>query len=82
MLFNANTIVEQGVTVPSIQNISLESLKHDLIGQNRMFMVLKKSQAELCAERLGDELRYMGTANVVRDMDFMSEILDGRGAKM
>ncbi|KAF9020091.1 alpha/beta-hydrolase [Hymenopellis radicata] len=82
MLFNANTIVEQGMTVPSIRNVSSESLKHDLVEQNRMFIVLKKSQAKLCAERLGDELRYMGTANVVRDMDFMSEVFDGQGAKI
>nr|GAT50972.1 predicted protein [Mycena chlorophos] len=30
---------------------------------------------------MGDELEYMGTATVVRDMDVMAEALDGKGAK-
>lgn len=31
---------------------------------------------------MGEELKYMGTANVVRDMDFMAQIFDGENAKV
>jgi hypothetical protein len=31
---------------------------------------------------MGDELRYMGTATVVRDMDFMAKLFDGEDGKM
>jgi len=36
----------------------------------------------LCAEHMGDELKYMGTATVVRDMDYMSKLLEGDDALM
>jgi hypothetical protein len=31
---------------------------------------------------MGDDLRYMGTATVARDLDFMTEVFDGKDAKM
>lgn len=81
-LFNANTVIEQGITVSSVKNISSSTLRDELVVQFRQFLALKESQAEVCGQAMGDELKYMGTANVVRDMDFMSEIFDGEGAKM
>jgi hypothetical protein len=29
-----------------------------------------------------EDLRYMGTATVVRDLDYMTRLLDGEDAKM
>ncbi|KAK0207119.1 hypothetical protein DFS33DRAFT_1382196 [Desarmillaria ectypa] len=81
-LFVSNTVIEQGITVPSISNLSSPLLRDQLIEQHKQFLALKKSQAESCGKHIGDELRYMGTATVVRDMDFMSEVFDGEGAKI
>ncbi|KAJ6550847.1 hypothetical protein DFH09DRAFT_988697 [Mycena vulgaris] len=80
--FVANTVLEQGFTVASSSNLSDPALEAQLVEQSRQFLALKKSQAELCAKNMGDELRYMGTATVVRDMDFMSKIFDGEDAKI
>ncbi|KAJ7753636.1 hypothetical protein DFH07DRAFT_774037 [Mycena maculata] len=43
---------------------------------------VEEDQAELCAKNMGDELRYMGTATVVRDTDFMAKIFDGEEGKI
>ncbi|KAJ7477355.1 hypothetical protein FB451DRAFT_1242275 [Mycena latifolia] len=80
--FVANTVLQQGFTVNSSSNLSDPALEAQLVEQSREFLALKKSQAKLCAKNMGDELRYMGTANVVRDMDFMSKIFDGEDAKI
>lgn len=81
-LFIANTVIEQAITVSSIANLSSEALREQLIDQYRQFLALKKSQADLCKKNMGDELKYMGTATVVRDIDFMSKIFDGESAPM
>ncbi|KAJ7923407.1 hypothetical protein B0H13DRAFT_2316597 [Mycena leptocephala] len=81
-LFVANTVLQQGFTVSSSSNLSDPAIEAQLVEQSREFLALKKSQAELCAKKMGDELRYMGTATVVRDMDFMAKIFDGKDAKI
>lgn len=43
---------------------------------------LLKVQFDVCKETMGDQLRYMGTATVVRDLDFMTRILYGEDALM
>ncbi|KAJ7250723.1 hypothetical protein C8J57DRAFT_1667415 [Mycena rebaudengoi] len=80
--FTANTVLEQGFTVTSSSNLSNPAIEAQLVEQSRQFLALKKSQAELCAKNMGDELRYMGTATVVRDMDFMAKLFDGEDAKI
>ncbi|KAJ7723249.1 hypothetical protein B0H16DRAFT_1385505 [Mycena metata] len=80
--FDANTVLQQGFTVASSRNLSNPTIEAQLVEQAREFMALKKSQAELCAKNMGDELKYMGTATVVRDMDFITKILDGEDAKI
>ncbi|KAJ7472158.1 hypothetical protein FB451DRAFT_1036968 [Mycena latifolia] len=80
--FVANTVLQQGFTVASSSNLSNPALEAQLVEQAREFLALKKSQAELCAKNMGDELRYMGTATVVRDMDFISKIFDGEDGKI
>jgi hypothetical protein len=44
---------------------------------------MKEAQAELCHENMDvEDLKYMGTATVVRDMDFMTQVLDGKDARV
>lgn len=71
-----------GNTVASVRNVSSESWRETLVNQQREFLTLKETQAMLCAEHMGDELKYMGTATVVRDMDYMSKLLEGDDALM
>ncbi|KAJ7458948.1 hypothetical protein FB451DRAFT_1563798 [Mycena latifolia] len=80
--FTANTVLQQGFTVRSSSNLSDPVLGEQLVEQSRQFLALKKGQAELCAHSMGDELRYMGTATVVRDIDFMARIFDGEDGKI
>ncbi|KAJ7248857.1 Alpha/Beta hydrolase protein [Mycena haematopus] len=78
----ANTVLQQGFTIASSTNLSDPAIEAHLVEQSRQFLVLKKTQAALCAKNMGDELRYMGTATVVRDMDFMSKLFDGEDGKI
>ncbi|KAF8146414.1 hypothetical protein K438DRAFT_1869647 [Mycena galopus ATCC 62051] len=80
--FVANTVLQQGFTVASSSNLSDPAIEAQLVQQSREFLALKKSQAELCAKNMGEELRYMGTATVVRDMDFMAKLFDGEDSKI
>ncbi|KAF7317226.1 hypothetical protein HMN09_00457700 [Mycena chlorophos] len=110
-IFSANTVLEKGFTVSS-SNISdpdtRAAVEAELVAQAREFSTLKQAQAQVCAESMGDELKYMGTANVAcvvtsclfgtdcddagnpttntsalyRDMDFMAQAFDGKGAKI
>ncbi|KAJ6552931.1 TAP-like protein-domain-containing protein [Mycena capillaripes] len=81
-LFKANTVLEQGFTVPSIANLSDPALEAALGTQSREFIALKKAQGQICGKNMGDDLRYMGSATVVRDMAFMADVFDGEGAKI
>ncbi|KAF7345712.1 hypothetical protein MVEN_01591200 [Mycena venus] len=80
--FKANTVLEQSFTVPSIANLSDPAVEEALVAQSREFIALKQAQAQICAKTMGDELRYMGSATVVRDMAFMADVFDGEGAKI
>jgi len=79
-IFQANTVIEQGFIVTS--NYSDLTMRDNLIEQHRQFLALYETQAKLCAENMGEELKYMGTANVVRDIDFMATAFDGDYANM
>ncbi|CAA7270028.1 unnamed protein product [Cyclocybe aegerita] len=81
-LYVTNTVIEQGINVPPLANISSPFFRESLVEQYRQYLALQKGQIELCAKTMGDELRYMGTANVVRDMDFMATAFDGEDAKI
>ncbi|KAJ3995923.1 hypothetical protein F5050DRAFT_1823248 [Lentinula boryana] len=80
--FFANTVIEQGITVSSISDLSSPLLYDELVEQHRQFLAVKEAHAELCGKVMGDELRYMGTATVVRDIDFMSKIIEGENKKI
>ncbi|KAJ3872945.1 hypothetical protein F5051DRAFT_420415 [Lentinula edodes] len=78
----ANTVVEQGITVSSISDLSSPLLYDQLVEQHRQFLAVKEAHAHLCGEMMGNELKYMGTATVVRDIDFMSRVIDGEDEKI
>lgn len=59
----------------------MSAVFNELVPQYQQLLELKKAQAELC-QNIGDELSYMGTTTVVRDMDFITKVLDGDDAKM
>lgn len=75
-----NTIIEQGASVKS--DLNDPSLRNSLIEQQRQFLALYETQAQLCAANMGEELKYMGTATVVKDIDFMTTVFDGEDAMM
>jgi hypothetical protein len=81
-LFNANTVLEQGFTIKSSSNLTDPAVEVGLVEQSRQFIALKRAQAEICAKTMGDELRYMGSSTVVRDMAFMASVFDGEDSKM
>jgi hypothetical protein len=82
-MFWANTPFEQGYTIPNVSHPSSPENAAALIGQVRMVQALQRAAAESCKEHMDvEDLRYMGTATVVRDMDFMTKLLDGEDAKM
>lgn len=80
--FFANTVIEQGITVSSIANLSDPHIYEELIPQYQQFLALKKGQAELCRQNMGEELSFMSTTTVVRDMDYISKVLETADTKM
>jgi pimeloyl-ACP methyl ester carboxylesterase len=80
VLLETNTVLEKSFTAHS--NLSAPSTYEHLVAQEREFLAVKKAEAEMCARNMGPELAYMGTANVVRDMDFMTKVLEGEDALM
>ncbi|KAJ7441631.1 hypothetical protein B0H11DRAFT_2095796 [Mycena galericulata] len=73
-VFVANTVLQQGFTLASSTNLSDPAIEAQLVQQSR-----ERTSAQ---KNMGDELRYMGTATVVRDMDFIAKIFDGEDAKI
>ncbi|KAF7309279.1 hypothetical protein MIND_00298200 [Mycena indigotica] len=85
-LFKANTVLEQSFTLPfSSKDGSADptaEIEVALERQMREFVALKKAEAAMCAENVGEDLKYMGTTTVVRDLAFMADVLDGEGSKI
>jgi hypothetical protein len=74
---------ERAYDVPNIANASDPANLPALVVQQRQFLAIKEAQTRACQDNMDvDELWYMGTASVVRDMDFMTKVLDGADAKM
>jgi hypothetical protein len=83
MLLLENTVLHQGWTVQNTVNVTDPLNKYALTVQARQFLAIKEAQAQLCHENMDvKDLAYMGTASVVRDIDFMTRVLDGEEAKM
>ena len=78
--YKRNTVLERSFDFSS--NSSLEEMRHDILVQQREMDALLKTIFEVCDQTMGDRLKYMGTATVVRDIDFMAKALDGEDALM
>ncbi|QRV95060.1 Abhydrolase domain-containing protein [Ceratobasidium sp. AG-Ba] len=93
--FYRNTVFELGYTQPPNTTISAKHNSDalfarqrafdDIVSQQRQALALFETQAKLCAKNMpngGSDLKYMGTPSVVRDIAFMTDVLDGPGAKI
>ena len=74
-LFKKGTILQDGTELPP-DPWSRQGREH-LADQARIQTALNKAKFERCAKQMGEELRHMSTSTVVRDIDFMSTVLDG-----
>ncbi|TFK81819.1 alpha/beta-hydrolase [Polyporus arcularius HHB13444] len=76
--FIANTVIDRGYDVGP--NLADPSNRYHLIQTQRDADALYKTQFAICGQTMGDQLRYMGTSTVTRDVDFMTTLLDGKDA--
>ncbi|CAE6467002.1 unnamed protein product [Rhizoctonia solani] len=92
--FYRNTVFELGYAQPpntTASSYAADALVaqqrafDDIVAQQRQALVLFETQAKLCTKNMpngGAALNYMGTASVVRDIAFMTDVFDGKGAKI
>lgn len=81
-LFKAGSVLEKGFDISrSPDPFSTEGTSH-LLEQHRELLAMQLTEFTKCSEVMGDELRYMGTTTVVRDIEEMSRVLEGAEAKI
>ncbi|KAH8102145.1 hypothetical protein BXZ70DRAFT_55785 [Cristinia sonorae] len=76
--FAYNTVLDRGYEFPL--NVSQEELRQVLLPQQRRLYALLKTEMEVCARVMGEELPYVGTTTVARDVAAIAERLDGKNA--
>jgi len=79
-----NTVISSSESDPNMQ-FARQRAFDDIVSQQRQALALFETQAKLCAKNMpngGSDLNYMGTASVVRDIAFMTDVLDGHDAKI
>lgn len=76
--FKRNTVLERSYDFAS--NQSHAEIRELLITQEREADALLKAQFSRCSKKMGDDLKYMGTTTVVRDMDLITRTLEGEEA--
>lgn len=74
------SILERGFDIPK-DPFSAEGRQH-LLDQHRQLLAMQETEFEKCSETMGEDLRYMGTSTVVRDIEEMSRVLHGKNAKI
>lgn len=79
-LFRHNTVLDRGFELPL--NVSDDFARESLIYQHREAEALFKTQFDVCYQTMGDQLKYMGTTTIVRDIDFITRTLEGEDALM
>ncbi|KAF8310962.1 hypothetical protein DL93DRAFT_2116508 [Clavulina sp. PMI_390] len=76
-LFLANTVMETGVSLHS--NMTANEVLESLTADFRNLLMMQEVRGKMCAEHMdADDLRYMGTTSVVRDIQFITEVLEGK----
>lgn len=78
--FKRNTILSRSYDLAS--NMSMSEARKSLITQHKEAEAFYRTQFQVCKEAMGDQLKYMGTSTVVRDMDFITKRLEGDDALM
>lgn len=64
------------------RNLS-DSAELELIrAQLRVTFAEDQLLASLCEERTGDDLKHMGTATVVRDLEYLATVIEGKDEPM
>lgn len=53
-----------------------------MLAEEREVEALMRTAFAQCVKTMGNELRYMGTSTVVRDIDFITKTLEGEDALM
>ncbi|KAI0372414.1 hypothetical protein BV20DRAFT_1050746 [Pilatotrama ljubarskyi] len=76
--FIANTVLERGYDVGP--NLTDPLNRNHLVQLQRDADSLWQTQFEICAQTMGERLKYMGTSTVARDIDFITTLLDGEDA--
>ena len=75
-----NTVLDRSYDVSP--NVTDALNRNHLVELQRDANALYKTQFAICKQTMGDLLKYMGTSTVVRDIDFMTTLLDGENALM
>ncbi|KAM0787663.1 hypothetical protein ACM66B_003726 [Microbotryomycetes sp. NB124-2] len=78
--FKAGTVLERGFEVPP--DPTSEEGRQVLLRQHQQLMALQQAEFAKCGEAMGDELKYMGTPTVVRDIEYMNTVLEGKHARI
>ena len=78
--FLANTVLQRSYDVSP--NVTDEANRNHLIELQRDANTLYKTQFAICAQTMGDLLKYAGTSTVVRDIDLLTTLIDGKDALM
>lgn len=78
-----NTVFEQGYTLPNMNDIDDPANFPALVELERQHITVFRAISEACKSNMKtDDLRFMGTTSVARDVDFMARVLDGEDGKI
>ncbi|TBU51516.1 TAP-like protein-domain-containing protein [Dichomitus squalens] len=73
--FIANTVLDRGYDVSP--NLTDPYNRFHLIETQRDANALYQAQFQVCAQTMGETIKYAGTTSVVRDIDFITTLLEG-----
>jgi pimeloyl-ACP methyl ester carboxylesterase len=76
-----NTVHQTTFDVPP-DPFSAAGTRH-MVAQQREAMAIMQLQADICGKNVGaDVLKYMGTTTLIKDMERISAVLEGKDAKI
>ncbi|KZV90919.1 hypothetical protein EXIGLDRAFT_837491, partial [Exidia glandulosa HHB12029] len=78
--FGLGTILDRGFELPPNPE-SAEGRAH-ILQQWGAWRAFYAAQYQICGKKYGEELKYMGTSTVVRDIAHIADIFDGRGSPL
>ncbi|KZT58682.1 hypothetical protein CALCODRAFT_230866 [Calocera cornea HHB12733] len=77
-ILKKHTVLEQGFDYSS--TAPLPELRAGLLRQQKEMDALVETEYRMCGVRLGQTVRYMGTTTVIRDIAFITDVLEGKGS--